>query len=108
MSDSTKGYERQMFIDLFLKEVLPSSYRFGSGDVTDASGAHSGQLDVVIEYPFSPSLPSFGCTTSRLYLAETAAAVIEVKSDVSAQWKEALATARALAALRRSALHAFS
>ena len=79
LSSATIGGERAAFIDQFLSKVLPPIYRFGSGDVTDSSGAKSGQLDVVVEYPFAPSLPTVGSGQSRLYLAESAAAVIEVK-----------------------------
>lgn len=60
MSAASKGAERQAFIERFLANVLPPTFRFGSGDATDAVGHHSGQLDVVVEYPFAPSLPSFG------------------------------------------------
>jgi len=105
MSASSRGAERQAFIDYFLANVLPPIYRFGTGDATDATGRNSGQLDIVVEYPISPtlplSLPKVGSTT-RLYLAESIAAVIEVKSNVTAQWDEARWTATKLAPLRRS------
>lgn len=101
MSSASKGTERQAFIENFLRNVLPPIYRFGSGDATDAAGHRSGQLDVVVEYPFSPSLPSFGEGATRLYLAESVAAVVEVKSDAAAQWAEANRTADQLAPLRR-------
>jgi hypothetical protein len=101
MSAASKGAERQVFIEGFLGNVLPSLYRFGTGDATDVHGHRSGQLDVVVEYPFSPSLPSVGGTT-RLYLAESVAAVVEVKSDLSAQWGEAVRTADLLAPLQRT------
>ncbi len=102
LSSATIGQERAAFIDEFLNKVLPPVYRFGSGDATDISGAKSGQLDVVVEYPFSPSLPMVGAGQSRLYLAESVAAVIEVKSNLANQWQEAVNTAVALAPLRRS------
>ncbi len=106
MSAASKGAERQAFIESFLANVLPPIYRFGTGDATDAAGHRSGQLDVVVEYPFSPSLPSFGGPgATRLYLAESVAAVVEVKSDVAAQWNEARRTADQLAPLRRT-IHA--
>lgn len=100
LSSATKGGEREHFIDSFLSQVLPPPYRFGSGDATDQNGNKSGQLDVVVEYPFLPSLPLVG-GTNRLYLAEGIAAVIEVKSDLSGQWKEVLGTAERLSALTR-------
>lgn len=102
LSNATIGQERAAFIDQFLSEVLPPIYRFGSGDATDASGNKSGQLDVVVEYPFAPSLPVVGAGQSRLYLAESVAAVVEVKSDLAGQWSQAVHTAAALAPLQRS------
>lgn len=77
-------------------------YRFGSGDATDRQGNRSGQLDVVVEYPFLPSLPAVGNSKVRLYLAEGVAAVIEVKSDLAGQWSEVESTARQLKPLRRN------
>ena len=82
MSAASKGTERAAFIDQFLSQVFTPQFRFGDGDATDKSGAKSGQLDVVIEYPWVPSLPIVGSDKPRLYLAEGVAAVIEVKSDL--------------------------
>lgn len=101
MSSSAKGTERESFIDEFLAKVLPPIYRFGTGDATDANGNKSGQLDVVIEYPFSPSLPTTAASSSRLYLAESVAAVVEVKSDISSQWNQATSTAKKLQTVKR-------
>jgi len=101
MSTATSGTERAGFIDQFLGQVLPAPFRFGTGDATDVSGRRSGQLDVVVEYPFGPSLPLAGGGSSRLYLAECVAAVVEVKSNAASQWKQALQTAAQLAPLRR-------
>ena len=103
MSSSSRGAEREAFVERFLGDVLPPIYRFGSGDATDANGHRSGQLDVVVEYPVAPSLPGVsGPQATRLYLAESIAAVIEVKSDVSRQWSEVLKTASQLSPLKRS------
>lgn len=102
LSSSSKGREREAFINLFLRSVFPPIYRFGSGDVTDINGQKSGQLDVVIEYPFAPTLPAVGSDDIRLYLAEGVAAVIEVKSNLATQWKEVQHTAAQLSPLRRS------
>lgn len=103
MSNTTKGAEREAFISQFLQNVLPPIYRFGTGDATDVNGNRSGQLDVVVEYPFGPSLPAVGGSAStRLYLAETVAAVVEVKSSLPAQMAEALYTLKQLSPLRRS------
>jgi hypothetical protein len=102
LSAATKGQERETFINSFLSGVFPTPFRFGTGDTIDVHGAKSGQLDVVIEYPFAPSLPIVGSSTTRLYLAESVAAVIEVKSNIASQWNEALNTARALHPISRS------
>lgn len=102
MSSAAKGAERELFVDKFLSQVLPTPFRFGAGDATDKDGRKSGQLDVVIEFPFGPSLPIAGGTTSRLFLAETVAAVIEVKSNAMKQWDDAVSTAQQLHPLARS------
>jgi hypothetical protein len=102
LSSATTGLERAGVIDEFLAKVLPPIYRFGTGDATDANGARSGQLDVVVEYPFAPSLPIVAAGQTRLYLAESVAAVIEVKSNLSGHWGEAVRTANGLAPLRRN------
>ena len=81
------GAERERFIELFLKEIFPPSIRFGSGYIVDAKGVTSGQLDIVIERPFAPSF-CFPGISQRTYLADNVAAVIEVKSNLSSQWKE--------------------
>ena len=103
LSASSRGQERQAFVDHFLANVLSPVYRFGTGDATDPNGNRSGQLDVVIEFPFSPTLPSVGGSpATRLYLAEGVAAVIEVKSNAMNQWTEAVMTASQLAQVQRS------
>jgi hypothetical protein len=101
ISSATKGNEREHFIDQFLSQILPPIYRFGTGDAVDSVGRHSGQLDVVIEYPILPSLPLPGTNSPRFYLAEGIVAVIEVKSNISSQWEEALYSATCLAPLLR-------
>ena len=97
-----KGRDRQEFIDRFLAEVLAPPFRFGTGEVTDTQGNKSGELDIVVEHPFGPSLPMVGGTTSRLYLAETVTAAIVVKADVGSQWDEVISTAQRLRPLGRS------
>ena len=101
LSSASKGHEREAFINGFLSEVLAAQFRFGSGDATDQSGARSGQLDIVVEYPFVPSLPIVAGRSPRLYLAEGIVAVIEVKSDISGQWEQVTKTAEQLAKLNR-------
>jgi hypothetical protein len=101
LSSASRGTEREHFINTFLREVFPLPYRFGSGDITDRSGRRSGQSDIVIEYPFLPSLPFFS-GGPRLYLAEGVAAVIEVKSNICDQWNQVESSAVQLKQLKRS------
>lgn len=97
----TYGKLLKMVEEGFLEQVFPPSFRFGTGDVTDSTGRRSGQIDVVVEYPFLPSLPT-GKDTPRLYLAEGVAAAIEVKSNVSTQWIDAERTGAQLCTVVRN------
>jgi hypothetical protein len=87
--NEVKGGEREYIIGEYLSQLLPTWYRFGSGAITDAEGNTSGQLDIVVELPFSLSFPMIGYQ-QRLYLPNSVAVVIEVKSDLSKQWNEVL------------------
>ncbi|MBI2483484.1 hypothetical protein HYV74_04905 [Candidatus Uhrbacteria bacterium] len=100
MSSAAKGAEREDFINKYLAEMMPPPFRFGSGDVTDQRGEKSGQIDIVVEYPFLPSLPMVS-GSSRLYLAEGVAAVVEVKSSVLDQWEQVRSMAAAVKKLER-------
>jgi hypothetical protein len=100
MSSAAKGNERRAFVHDFLEATFPPPNRFGTGDCIDKAGNQSGESDVVVEYPFLPSLTLQG--HGRLYLAEGIAAVIEVKSNISGQWKEACDTGTKLKALQRN------
>jgi hypothetical protein len=83
-----------------LQQVFPTHFLFGSGDITDSYDEKSGQVDVVVSNPTAFSLPIIP-EGPRLFLAESVAAVIEVKSDVSRQWNEVVSTAQKVAKLRR-------
>jgi len=100
MSSATKGREREHFIHQFLEQVLPPLHRFGTGDFIDSSGQRSGQVDIVIEHLLLPSLPQVS-GSERLYLAESVAAVLEIKSNLSSQWDDVVRTAREIRKLRR-------
>lgn len=78
---SITGVEREIFVSHFLRQILPSHYRIGSGVITDAQGRKSTQLDVVVELPFAPSF-SFFDGMPRIYLADAIGAVIEIKSEL--------------------------
>jgi hypothetical protein len=46
MPSASKGSERETFVRDFLEAVFPSTFRFGSGAVTDSDGNCSGQMDI--------------------------------------------------------------
>lgn len=94
------GSEREHLINDYLSELLPPIYRFGRGAITDATDEISGQLEVVMELPLGTSFPLLA-GTERLYLAESVAAVIEVKSNLSSQWSEVEETIRKVKVLQR-------
>jgi hypothetical protein len=100
LPDASKGVEREALVREFLERVFPMPYRFGSGAITDAAGRVSGQLDIVVEWPFCASFPAPG-GVERLYLAESVAFVIEVKSDLSAQWDQVEKSVPGVRCLRR-------
>ena len=100
MSSATKGLEREVFVKNLLSRVFPAHYRFASGDVIDYQGHHSGQLDIVLEFPQRFSLPLLD-GDPRLYIAEKVAAVIEVKSSLSNQWDEVTQKSKMLAEIQR-------
>lgn len=101
MSSSSKGIEREIFIRGFLQKVFPPPFRFASGDITDTHGACSGQTDVVVEYPFLPSVPTISSDVVRAYLAEGVAAVLEIKSDLTKQWDEVVKKSELVSKLKR-------
>ena len=100
LPNATKGSERETLVRQFLQRVFPSPYRFGSGAIADAGGLTTGQLDVVVEFPFFPSFPA-PAGDERLYVAESVAFVIEVKSDLTAQWSQVEQTTAKVRPLRR-------
>lgn len=97
---ANRGTEREAFLLAFLSQVLPPIYRAGCGEITDVEENRSGQLDIVIEMPWAPSF-GFPGSPVRLYPAEAVGVVIEVKSNVKAQWGEVENTAATLAKLRQ-------
>jgi hypothetical protein len=94
------GSERENLINDYFAEVLPPIYRFGRGSITDSNNKICGQIEVVMELPFGPTLP-MPAGKERLYLAESVGAIIEVKSNLSSQWKEVVDTTRKVKRLTR-------
>lgn len=87
-SSASKGRDREAFVSKFLQHTLPPIYRIGNGDIIDAFTGITGQLEIVIEFPFFPSVGCQHSDGSRIYLCEGVAAVIEVKSNIRVQWGE--------------------
>ncbi|OYD47700.1 hypothetical protein CHU00_02185 [Sphingobacterium cellulitidis] len=97
-----KGAGRANFIQLFLKECIPSNLRITtSGEITDDQGNLTGELDIVIENGFFPSWPLIGTDTTRLFIPESVAAVVEVKSNLKNQWDQVLKTGKKVSIIER-------
>ncbi len=101
MPSASKGFEREILVSDYFAQVFPPSFRFGTGSITDASGVDTGQVDIVVEWPFFPSFPTPGGAV-RLYLADSVALAVEVKSDLAGQWDEIESKVRKVRALRRN------
>ena len=104
MSSASKGMERELFVTNLLKEIYPPHFRFSSGDITDSSNRKSGQVDIVLEHAHGFSFPMLP-GGPRLFLAESVASVIEVKSNLSGQWNEVCETAKKVKDLNRKFAH---
>ncbi len=104
MPSAVIGAERETFINAFLRQVFPDSFRLGGGAIVDNSGSMSGQLDVVFERPFGPSFPLPG-GGQRLYLSDTVAAAIEIKSNITTQWGDFERTASQLSKVDHTPFH---
>ncbi|WP_340201647.1 DUF6602 domain-containing protein [Ascidiimonas sp. W6] len=99
-SSSIIGDEREIFQTNLLSKILPSNFRFGSGTITDAKGIETGQIDTVIELPFSLSFP-ISTGNNRLYLADSVGAAFEIKSNLYNQWDEAIKKVKEIQNLNR-------
>ena len=100
LPNATAGNERETFLREFLQKLFPAHRRFATGVITDSAGAITGQVDIAVEYGVVPSFP-MPSTAERLLLAESVALVIEVKSNLSAQWQQACETTARVKNLRR-------
>jgi hypothetical protein len=100
LPNAAKGSERETLVREFLQRVFPVPYRFGSGSIADAAGQTTGQLDIVVEFPFFASFPAPG-GGERLYVAESVACVGEFKSDLADQWGQVEETTAKVRPLRR-------
>ena len=96
------GVEREALIKGLLTEVFPSTYRFVGGAIIDSiSPEPSGQVDIAVLLPSAPSFPMLSAADQRLVLAENVAAIIEVKSNLSAQWEQLETTVQKVKTLKK-------
>lgn len=100
MPNAMAGSERETFLREFLQQLFPAHRRFSTGAITDSTGNITGQVDIAVEYGVVPSFP-MPSTAERLLLAESVALVIEVKSNLSAQWQQACDTTEQVKNLSR-------
>ncbi|MCK9798328.1 hypothetical protein M1B34_11475 [Pseudomonas sp. MAFF 302030] len=77
------GDARESFIRDVLKRFLPSNISIGSGQVIDACGGISKQIDLIIYRNDFPTLRTFG--SADVYLIEGVIATVEVKSQLNNQ-----------------------
>lgn len=93
------GETRERALAHFLSERLPSRYKVARGEVVDASGAQSGQTDILI-YDGSSVTPLLTRSDNLVLLpAEALLATVEVKSNLTAE--ETRRSVRGLAKLRK-------
>lgn len=104
IANASKGVERETLIREYFGRLFPPIFRFGSGVIADGIGRQSGQVDIVVEFPFLPSFPTPG-SSERLYLADSVAAAIEVKSNLSDLDADAIAKVNALSRSWRAHEH---
>lgn len=96
------GAEREVFVQEFLAKVFPPNLRFVGGAIIDSiSEKVSGEIDIAVLLPTAPSFPLPAAGDKRLIFAENAAAVIEVKSNLSTQWNQVIATTKKVKGLHK-------
>jgi len=94
------GAEREIFNRELFQKILPSNYRVNAGTITDCMGKETGQIDAVIELPFSLSFP-ISSAENRLFLADTIGAAFEIKSNLNSKWDEAISKIKEIKKLNR-------
>lgn len=91
LSDASKGASRETAARELLRTLVPPVARIESGDIIDAFGHQTGQLDGVVVDHRAPTLKLAGLGPA-LILAEGALAVLEVKSSLPGQATQVLET----------------
>ncbi|TPW60940.1 DUF6602 domain-containing protein [Klebsiella aerogenes] len=103
---AVKGEARSQFIKNYLNSVIPQGLRIStSGVIIDNKNNSTGELDIIIENGFTPNIPHVSIDSARLFFAEGVAAVIEVKSNLTGQWNEAISTGNKLHSVSRTFLN---
>lgn len=106
---AVKGNARANFINNYLEKVIPQGCRIStSGEIIDNLGGNTGELDIIIENGYFPSIPIVGETSSRLFFSEGVAAVIEVKSNIQGQWSEVIQTGEKVRKITRNIQASFA
>jgi hypothetical protein len=100
LSNETKGAMRETGLRDALQLSIPLIARVTSGDVIDATGNRTGQLDGVVVHQSSPIL-QLSTENEAIILAEGVVGVIEAKSDLSKQWSQVERTWEKLKPIRR-------
>jgi len=96
------GAEREAFVREFVSKVFPPQYRFVGGAIIDSvANEISGQVDIAVLLSSAPSFPLPAAGDQRLVLAENVGAVIEVKSNVAAQWGQVTNTVKKVRSLKK-------
>jgi hypothetical protein len=65
LPNAAQGDEREVLVREFPEKVFPAPYGFGCGVVADSDERFSGQLDVIVEWPFFASFPALAVCHAR-------------------------------------------
>jgi len=99
-----KGQRRETAFRDFFRQHLGGRYGVGAGEVAEATGGISGQVDILI-YDAHDSDPLIGDPEAMVLAAESIYAAIEVKPILDAAFlREAVETVRSVKVLPRTAL----
>lgn len=90
MSAASKGTIRERAARDVLRSLAPPFLQIEQGDIVDAWGEASGQLDGVVIDARAPAL-KLSPSDPAIILAESAIAVLECKSDLAGHWEDQVA-----------------
>ena len=78
-----KGYGREALANEFLRQHLPDSIEYLTGEIFDQFDKRSGQVDIILQSKSFPKVPLLGNT--QLVYSDAVMAAIEVKSTLTKQ-----------------------